>query len=72
MKKADASGASFAIIIGEDEVANNTASVKALRGAEGEQQQASVAFEDVVGYVVDQIIGGHACGDDCEDHHHHH
>lgn len=72
MKKADGSGASFAIIIGEDEVANNTASVKALRGAEGEQQQASVAFEEVVGYVVDQIIGGHDCGDDCEDHHHHH
>ncbi|HWJ95815.1 MAG TPA: histidine--tRNA ligase, partial [Telluria sp.] len=36
MKKADASGAAFAIILGEDEVANNTAAVKALRGAEGE------------------------------------
>ncbi|GGY08547.1 histidine--tRNA ligase [Massilia dura] len=72
MKKADGSGASFAIIIGEDEVANNTASVKALRGAEGEQQQATVVFEEVVGYVVDQIIGGNACGDDCDEHHHHH
>lgn len=72
MKKADGSGASFAIIIGEDEVANNTASVKALRGAEGEQQQATVVFEEVVDYVVDQIIGGNACGDDCDEHHHHH
>ena len=32
MKKADASGASFAIIIGADEVASGTASVKTLRG----------------------------------------
>jgi histidyl-tRNA synthetase len=72
MKKADGSGASFAIIIGDDEVANNTASVKALRGAEGEQQQATVVFEEVVGYVVDQIIGGNDCGDDCDEHHHHH
>jgi histidyl-tRNA synthetase len=72
MKKADASGASFAIILGEDEVANETASVKALRGAEGEQQQASVPFGEVVDYVVDQIIGGHDCGDDCDEHHHHH
>jgi histidyl-tRNA synthetase len=72
MKKADGSGASFAIIIGEDEVANDTAAVKALRGAEGEQQQASVPFLEVVDYVVEQITGGNECGDDCTDHHHHH
>jgi histidyl-tRNA synthetase len=69
MKKADGSGATFAVIIGEDEVANNTAVVKAMRAAEGEGQQQSVAFEGVVDYVVDQIT----CGDDCDhDHHHHH
>jgi histidyl-tRNA synthetase len=34
MKKADGA-APFAVIIGEDEVANNTASVKAMRAAEG-------------------------------------
>jgi histidyl-tRNA synthetase len=38
MKKADGSGAAFAVIIGEDEVANNRG-VKALRGG-GAQQQA--------------------------------
>ena len=69
MKKADGSGATFAVIIGEDEVANNTAVVKAMRAAEGEGQQQTVAFEGVVDYVVDQIT----CGDDCDhDHHHHH
>ncbi|WP_426338969.1 histidine--tRNA ligase [Pseudoduganella sp. S-14] len=69
MKKADGSGASFAVIIGEDEVANNTAVVKAMRAEEGEGQQQTVAFEGVVDYVVDQIT----CGDDCDhDHHHHH
>ncbi|MGV7210231.1 histidine--tRNA ligase [Oxalobacteraceae bacterium A2-2] len=57
MKKADASGAAFAVILGEDEVANETASIKAMRGAEGEQQQASVPFTEVVDYLVDQITG---------------
>ncbi|MFP5392273.1 MAG: histidine--tRNA ligase [Gammaproteobacteria bacterium] len=69
MKKADASGAAFAVIIGEDEVANQTATVKALRGAEGEAQQASVAFDAVVDHVVDQIVGGH---DHDHDHVHYH
>jgi histidyl-tRNA synthetase len=57
MKKADASGAAFAVILGEDEVASETASIKAMRGAEGEQQQASVPFTEVVDYLVDQITG---------------
>jgi len=69
MKKADGSGAAFAVIIGEDEVANSTASVKAMRGAEGDQQQVSVPFDAVVDHLVDAIT----CGDDCDhDHHHHH
>jgi histidyl-tRNA synthetase len=60
MKKADASGAAFAVILGEDEVANNVAAVKSLRGEAGEQQQTSVPFDDVVDHVVDQIVGdGH-------------
>ncbi|HWJ96248.1 MAG TPA: His/Gly/Thr/Pro-type tRNA ligase C-terminal domain-containing protein, partial [Telluria sp.] len=69
MKKADASGAAFAVILGEDEVANNAAAVKALRGEEGEQQQASVPFDAVVDYVVDQIVGDH---DHDHDHVHYH
>ncbi|MYM66320.1 histidine--tRNA ligase [Pseudoduganella sp. FT55W] len=64
MKKADGAGAAFAVIIGEDEVTNNTASVKAMRAAEGEQQQTSVPFDQVVDFVVDQITDG-------GDHHHH-
>jgi histidyl-tRNA synthetase len=58
MKKADGSGASFAVIIGEDEVANHTAAVKAMRGEEGATQQSTVPFDDVVDFLVDQITSG--------------
>src|SRR5476649_2818803 len=58
MKKADGSGAAFAVIIGEDELANHTASVKAMRAQEGEQQQSTVPFDDVVDFIVDQITDG--------------
>jgi histidyl-tRNA synthetase len=68
MKKADASGAAFAVILGEDEVANHAAAVKSLRGEAGEQQQASVPFDDVVNYLVDQIVGD----DHDHDHVHYH
>jgi histidyl-tRNA synthetase len=71
MKKADASGAAFAVILGDDEIAGQTATVKALRGAEGTAQQSSVAFDSVVDYVVDQIIGGHDHDHD-HDHVHYH
>ncbi|MRW85774.1 histidine--tRNA ligase [Pseudoduganella sp. FT26W] len=64
MKKADGSGAAYAVIIGEDEVANNTAAVKSMRAAEGEPQQTTVPFDEVVNFVVDQIT-------DSGDHHHH-
>jgi histidyl-tRNA synthetase len=69
MKKADGSGASYAVIIGDDEITANAANVKSLRGEEGEAQQATVPFEGVVDYIVDQIAG---CGDDCDDPNHHH
>jgi len=73
MKKADGSGAAFAVIIGQDEIANNAAQVKTMRGEIGEQQQASVPFEEVVDYLVDQIVGGHVHGPDCDhDHDHDH
>jgi histidyl-tRNA synthetase len=42
MKKADASGARYAVIIGDDEAAAGEASVKPLRG-EGEQQRVKLA-----------------------------
>jgi histidyl-tRNA synthetase len=72
MKKADGSGAAFAVIIGEDEVRNEVVAVKSLRAAEaGDEatQQASVAFDEAVDYLVDQIVGGH---DHDHDHVHYH
>jgi histidyl-tRNA synthetase len=57
MKKADGSGAAFAVILGEDEVAQHTANVKAMRAEAGELQQATVPFDEVVDYLVDQITG---------------
>ena len=73
MKKADASGAAFAVILGDDEVAKHVAAVKAMRAgadAHGEQlQQATVPFDDVVEYLVDQIVGD---GHDHDHVHYHH
>jgi histidyl-tRNA synthetase len=63
MKRADASGAAFAIILGEDEMAKGVAAVKALRSDDMQNNQAEVAFEQVVDYIVDQIVG-----DDDHDH----
>jgi histidyl-tRNA synthetase len=70
MKKADGSGAAFAVIIGEDEVANDVVAVKSLREAEGAQQQ-SVPFDAAVDFIVDQIVGGHDHDHD-HDHVHYH
>ncbi|MDM5179599.1 histidine--tRNA ligase [Massilia sp. DJPM01] len=71
MKKADGSGAAFAVILGDDEIARRTAAVKSMRGAEGEQQ-ASVPFDDVVDYLVNQIVGAHEHDHDHEHVHYHH
>jgi len=71
MKRADASGAAFAIIIGEDEVVCGAATVKALRSDEMENNQATVIFEDVADYLVDQIVGGNE-HDHSEHVHYHH
>jgi histidyl-tRNA synthetase len=57
MKRADASGAAYAVIIGEDEIAQGTAAVKALREGEADGSQTSVAFDRVPDYLVDQIVG---------------
>jgi histidyl-tRNA synthetase len=74
MKRADASGAAFAVIIGEDEVAKGQASIKAMRGEgeEGGNQQAAVAFDGVVDYIVDQIVGNHDHDHDHGEHVHYH
>lgn len=70
MKRADASGAAYAVILGEDEVAKGVAAVKTLRSDDMANNQTTVPFDTVADYLVDQIT----CGDDCADptHVHHH
>ncbi|HMS79768.1 MAG TPA: histidine--tRNA ligase [Burkholderiaceae bacterium] len=58
-KRADASGAEFAVVIGDDEAAARTATVKALRGADGERgagQQRSVPLDALPDYLVDALV----------------
>ncbi len=52
MKRADKSGASIAIILGEDEIASNTATVKYLRG---QKEQESVAMNDIAN-ILETLI----------------
>jgi len=68
MKRADSSGAAYAVIIGEDEIAQGQAVVKEMRSADGEGTQSKVAFDGIADYLVDQIVGG----DDDHDHEHVH
>ncbi len=72
MKRADASGAGYAIIIGDDEIANDTAIVKSLRAEDMENNQAAVPFDTVAEYLVDQIVGGDDEHDHSEHVHYHH
>jgi histidyl-tRNA synthetase len=49
MKKADASLARFAVLIGEDEVAANQVTVKSLRGEFGQQpEQQRLSLADAI------------------------
>lgn len=57
MKRADDSGATFAILLGEDELKGGNASVKALRSPDTENNQSLVPLAQVADYLVDQIIG---------------
>lgn len=54
MKKADASGAAYAVIIGDDEAATGEVQLKALR-AEGEAQQ-RVGVDKLAEAIIDQLI----------------
>lgn len=67
MKRADASGAAYAIILGEDEVANGTATIKYLRDADASDNQRSVALELVADHLID-----HMTADGDHDHGHLH
>jgi histidyl-tRNA synthetase len=54
MKRADKSGAQVAIIIGEDEIANETVTIKYLRG---QHEQQSMAFSEVPSLLSNLIKG---------------
>ena len=53
MKKADLSGAMYAVIIGEDELRTSEAMVKDLRSS-GTQQL--VALDGLLDYVIDLMV----------------
>jgi histidyl-tRNA synthetase len=59
MKRADASGAAYAVILGDDEIANGTVGVKPLRdigaaGAKSEQQ--TVAAGDLTEFLINAMV----------------
>lgn len=58
MKKADASGAEFAVIVGEAELAAGTAAVKALRARDGAwpfAEQKAVALDRLGDALVEAL-----------------
>ena len=58
MKKADASGAAYAVIIGPDEIANHTVQLKSLRADLEHNQgwQKTVAMDKLADAIMDAII----------------
>ncbi|SAL12405.1 histidyl-tRNA synthetase [Caballeronia choica] len=59
MKRADASGAAFAVILGEDELAQGTAGVKPLRKVEREGQkneQSNVPLENLTEFLINAMV----------------
>jgi histidyl-tRNA synthetase len=58
-KRADASGAQFAVVLGDDEAAARTATVKSLRGPDGDRgagRQESVSLDSLADYLVDALV----------------
>jgi histidyl-tRNA synthetase len=67
MKRADSSGAAFAVVLGEDEIANGTVGVKPLRnvGAEGgKSEQQNVPAEDLTEFLINAMVASAEDGDD--------
>jgi len=65
MKRADASGAAYAVIIGADEVANGTASFKPLRHLN--QPQQSVAVEHLTERLIDAMVASAEADDEADE-----
>ena len=55
MKKADSSGAAYAVIIGEDELQAGLVQLKDLRGTGG---QVPVSFDNLLEAVIDCLVLG--------------
>ncbi|HEY3596465.1 MAG TPA: histidine--tRNA ligase [Paraburkholderia sp.] len=75
MKRADASGAAFAVILGEDEIANGTVGIKPLRSAGGssdqgdnpsgaKNEQQNVPAEDLTEFLINAMVAPAEDGDD--------
>jgi histidyl-tRNA synthetase len=67
MKRADASGAAFAVILGEDEIANGTVGVKPLRNVSqdgGKSEQQNVPAEDLTEFLINAMVASAEDGDD--------
>ena len=59
MKKADASGATFAVIIGDDEAVAGQVTLKPLRASEGQQnEQQRVGLEELADVIMNSYIDG--------------
>jgi histidyl-tRNA synthetase len=67
MKKADGSGAAYAVIIGDEESASDTVTIKAMRAEDLEKNQIKIPFDTAVEYLVDQMIGATETKDCCDD-----
>lgn len=72
MKKANASGAAYAAIIGDDEAAGNTVTIKAMRDEDTDNNQVNVPFDTAVDYLVDQMTGAAEAVDCCDNPNHIH
>ena len=67
MKRADASGAAFAVVLGEDEIANGTVGVKPLRDTQasgGKNEQQNVPAEDLTEFLINAMVATAEDGDD--------
>ncbi|NKJ50942.1 histidine--tRNA ligase [Burkholderia sp. SG-MS1] len=67
MKRADASGAAFAVVLGKDEIANGTVGVKPLRDTKangGKNEQHNVPAEDLTEFLINAMVATAEDGDD--------
>lgn len=66
MKRADASGAAFAVILGDDEVAANAATLRPLArdGSTGQGGQQRVPLDDLATTLIDALVGDEDEDDD--------